>query len=174
MSPNAYQVLREGSHVRLTRRPSTPGGAPALTVTLTAEQPTRESVERLQHEYALREFIDREWAARPSALSAADGRLSLVLEDPGGEVLSPARPWALIPFLRVAIGIAKALGALHGRGLIHKDIKPANILVDASSGNAWLTGFGLASRLPRERGTIAPPEVIAGTLAYMAPSRRGA
>ena len=59
------------------------------------------------------------------------------------------------------------------RGLIHKDIKPANILVDAASGGVWLTGFGIASRLPRERQAPAPPEVIAGTLAYMAPEQTG-
>jgi len=62
---------------------------------------------------------------------------------------------------------------VHERGLIHKDIKPANILVDAASGGVWLTGFGIASRLPREHQAPAPPEVIAGTLAYMAPEQTG-
>jgi PAS domain S-box-containing protein len=62
---------------------------------------------------------------------------------------------------------------MHERGLIHKDIKPTNILVDAASGGVWLTGFGIASRLPREHQAPAPPEVIAGTLAYMAPEQTG-
>ena len=62
---------------------------------------------------------------------------------------------------------------MHERGLIHKDIKPANILVDVASGGVWLTGFGIASRLPRERQALTPPEVIAGTLAYMAPEQTG-
>ena len=69
--------------------------------------------------------------------------------------------------------MAAALGKLHQRGLIHKDIKPANILVDSASGAVWLTGFGIASRLPRERQSPEPPEVIAGTLAYMAPEQTG-
>ena len=52
-------------------------------------------------------------------------------------------------------------------------IKPANILVNRASGEARLTGFGIASRLPRERQAPAPPESIAGTLAYMAPEQTG-
>ena len=76
-------------------------------------------------------------------------------------------------FLRLAVGLAAALGEVHRRGLIHKDIKPANILVNAATGQVWLTGFGIASRLPRERQAPEPPETIAGTLAYMAPEQTG-
>jgi serine/threonine protein kinase len=68
-------------------------------------------------------------------------------------------------FLRIAVPLAAAIGGMHGRGLIHKDIRPANILVDRASGGVWLTGFGIASLLPREHQAPAPPEVIAGTLA---------
>ena len=75
--------------------------------------------------------------------------------------------------MRVAIGLAVALGQLHGRGLIHKDIKPANVLVNDATGQVWLLGFGIASPLPRERQAPAPPEIIAGTLAYMAPEQTG-
>jgi serine/threonine protein kinase len=62
---------------------------------------------------------------------------------------------------------------LHERGIIHKDMKPPNVLVDSATGQCWLIGFGIATRLPRERQTPEPPEVIAGTLAYMAPEQTG-
>jgi serine/threonine protein kinase len=75
--------------------------------------------------------------------------------------------------LRIALGLAAALRELHQRQLIHKDVKPANILVDPVSGQSWLTGFGIASRLPRQRQAPALPEFIAGTLAYMAPEQTG-
>jgi serine/threonine protein kinase len=80
------------------------------------------------------------------------------------------RPLELGQFLKVAIGLATALRQAHRHGLIHKDIRPANVLVDAS-GKVCLTGFGIASRLLRERQTPVPPEIIAGTLAYMAPEQ---
>ncbi len=109
------------------------------------------------------------------ALSRYNDRLALVLEDPGGEPLGQllGRPLEVSEFLHIAIPLASALRCLHERGLIHKDIKPANVLVDIVSGGVWLTGFGIASRLPRERQGPDPPEVIAGTLAYMAPEQTG-
>ncbi len=76
-------------------------------------------------------------------------------------------------FLHVAVGIATALSGVHKRGLIHKDVKPANILVNSATGEIRLMGFGIASRLPRERQTPEPPEFIAGTLPYMAPEQTG-
>src|SRR4029077_516683 len=115
------------------------------------------------------------WAARPLTLVRREGRSMLILQDPGGEPLDRflGQPMELSRFLRFAVGLAAALGKLHQQGLIHKDIKPANILVDSASGAVWLTGFGIASRLPRERQSAEPPEMIAGTLAYMAPEQTG-
>ena len=81
--------------------------------------------------------------------------------------------WRSDDFLRLAVALSGAVGQLHGCGLIHKDIKPANVLVDSATGRVRLTGFGIASRLPRERQSPEPPEFIAGTLAYMAPEQTG-
>jgi PAS domain S-box-containing protein len=138
------------------------------------EQPTPASLKRLEHEYSLAAELDSAWAAKPLALTRNQGRLMLLLEDMGGEPLDRAlgRPLEIARFLRIAVGLTAALGKVHQRGLIHKDIKPANVLVDAA-GTVRLTGFGIASRLPRERLPPAPPEVIAGTLAYMAPEQTG-
>src|SRR5437016_14051354 len=101
--------------------------------------------------------------------------MALVLEDPGGAPVDRllGRPLETSHFLRIALPLAGALRHVHERGLIHKDIKPANILVDMARGGVWLTGFGIASRQPREHQAPAPPEVIAGTLAYMAPEQTG-
>ena len=99
----------------------------------------------------------------------------LVVDYAGGEPLDRLirQPMEIGQFLRLAVALSGALSQLHGRGLIHKDIKPANVLVDSATGRVWLTGFGIASRLPRERQAPEPPEFIAGTLAYMAPEQTG-
>src|SRR6202521_1416595 len=171
LSGYVFSPLREGD-IALSRG-SGDGLTPILLVA--AEEPTPGCVERLEHEYALKAELDADWAARPVALTHYNDRMALVLEDPGGVPVDRllGRPLDVSHFLRIAIPLAAALRQVHERGLIHKDIKPANILVDAASGGVWLTGFGIASRLPRERQAPAPPEVIAGTLAYMAPEQTG-
>jgi predicted ATPase len=170
--PNyVFSPLREGD-IALCRGSGT-GLAPILLVA--AEETSPGCVERLEHEYALKAELDCDWAARPVALTHHNDRMALVLADPGGAPLDQllGRPLEVLHFLRVAIPLAGALRQVHERGLIHKDIKPANILVDEAGGRVWLTGFGIASRLPREHQALTPPEVIAGTLAYMAPEQTG-
>ena len=146
-----------------------------LVVAPASAQPSPRSLAWLEHAYALRDELDPAYAARALMLVRDRGWPMLLLEDPGGEPLARlmGQPWEITSFLRVAIGLATALGRLHERGLIHKDVKPAHVLVNAVTGAVWLTGFGIASRLPRERQAPAPPEVIAGTLAYMAPEQTG-
>jgi predicted ATPase/signal transduction histidine kinase/ActR/RegA family two-component response regulator len=99
----------------------------------------------------------------------------LVLEDPGGEPLERlvGSPMELGQFLRLATGLSAALCRVHQQGLVHKDIKPANALVNAATGEVWLMGFGIASQLPRELQSPGPPEFMSGTLAYMAPEQTG-
>ena len=149
-------------------------GGSVLVVLPAGERPPPASLESLTHEYALKDELDGAWAVPPLELLHEGGRIVLMLEDSGGEPLARllGAPMEMGSFLRLAIGTATALGKAHQRGLIHKDIKPSNIIVNRASGAIRLTGFGIASRLPRERQTLEPHETIAGTLAYMAPSRR--
>ena len=147
-----------------------------LIVLPVAAHPSRSSLDRLTHEHGLKDELDAAWALRPLELVHDDGHTMLVLD--GVDGLEPLErllgaPMEVGRFLRLAIGIATALGKVHQRGLIHKDITPANVLVNGADGQVRLTGFGIASRLSRERQSPDPPEVIAGTLAYMAPEQTG-
>jgi PAS domain S-box-containing protein len=128
-----------------------------------------------RHELQMREDLEGVWAARPIELLRAGGRTFLLIKDPGGEPLAArvGAPMEIGDFLRLAIGIAAALAMAHRSGLVHKDVKPSNILVDCPDGLTRFTGFGVASRLPRQRQAPEPPEIIAGTLAYMAPEQTG-
>jgi PAS domain S-box-containing protein len=146
-----------------------------LAVLSASEQPPPGLVDRLAHEYGLRDELHARSLVRPLALVREHGRTVLLLEDPGGEPLDPllGQPMETGRFLCLATSLSAAIRQLHECGLIHKDIKPANVLVDPATGKVWLTGFGIASRLPRERQSPEPPELVAGTLAYMAPEQTG-
>ena len=151
------------------------GLAPILLVAPAGEHPSPGALQRLEHEFALRAELSADWAVLPVHLLRRGSQLTLVLADPGGVPLESmlGRPMEVADFLRLAIPLTMAIGQVHARGLIHKDLKPANILVDTANGSVWLTGFGIASRLPREHQAPAPPEMITGTLAYMAPEQTG-
>ena len=147
-----------------------------MLVALPASAPPAAVVlERLAHEYSLRDELDGAWAVRPVELVREHGRVALLLDDPGGEVLSGllGRKMSTASFLRLAVKIAAAVGKMHRRGIIHKDLKPTHVLLDPADGEVRLTGFGIASRLTRERQPIELPEFTGGTLAYMAPEQTG-
>ena len=172
------EPIRDGAEFTLYRGRRRDSSTPVLVVAPTADQPLPRSLRRLEHEYSLAAELEPAWAAKPIALKRQGGRTFLIIADPSGEPLDRVldrdweQPLDIVRFLQFAIGLAISLGNLHRRGLIHKDVKPENVLVD-DSGHVWLTGFGIASRLPRERRVPASPEIIAGTLAYMAPEQTG-
>ncbi len=169
-----FATLRKDGEFALYRGMAHNTSPAVLVLSPIAEQPTPTTLARLEHEYSLRDELDPEWSAQPLNLARRHGQLALVLADSGGGPMDGllGQPLEMRRCLRLAVGLAGALRQVHRRGLIHKDVKPGNVLVDAA-GNVRLTGFGIASRLPRERQAPEPPEVIAGTLAYMAPEQTG-
>ena len=169
------EILRRDADFVLYRAQQ-PGAVEAkLALTPASDSPTPAILGRLANEYSLREELDPQWAVRPLELIRQEGHSILLLDDPGGEPLDGllGQAMELGLFLRIASRLATALARLHARSIVHKDIKPSNVLVDARSGTVHLMGFGIASRQPRERQAPAPPEDIAGTLAYMAPEQTG-
>ena len=151
LSKYEFEPLREDGALILYRARSREEQVEILVLSLLGERPLPESVKRLENEYSLREELDPAWATQPFCLTAHGDRTALLLHDPGGLPLdhllrkqsSPSldslvlaakkgpstQPLDIELALRFAIRISAAIGALHRRGLIHKDIKPANVLV---------------------------------------------
>jgi PAS domain S-box-containing protein len=176
LSGYLLEPLREdGEFVLYRGRAKHPELPSVLLLSPVSSRPSVETLKKIDHEYSLKGELDATWAVRPLAMSMCDDKKVLVLEDLGGEPLCQLirGPMEIKRFLRLAIVLADAIGQVHKRDLIHKDVKPSNVLVSSDRDRIWLTGFGLASRLARERQSLEAPEFIAGTLAYMAPEQTG-
>ena len=176
MDLNGYlrERLREDREVVLYRCRRPDKATSILALAPVCKQSELAVLARFERENDLADDLDVGWAIKPLGLARHEGRPVLLLSDPGGQPLDQrlGKPLELEHFLKVAIGLAAALRQCHGRGLVHKDIKPAHVFVDVS-GHVRLSGFGYATRLLRERQSIARPDDISGTLAYMAPEQTG-
>jgi PAS domain S-box-containing protein len=176
--PDKTDLLWEDSERRFFRVRR--GAADGERLDYIAVQPAREqrgddSAARLAHEFALREELDATWSLRAVAYTRESGVPTLLVQDCGGRPIDRAfaGPLESKRFLHLGATLANAVARMHARNIVHKDIKAANILVDSAGERVWLTGFGVATRLPREHQKPEPPEFIAGTLSHMAPEQTG-
>jgi predicted ATPase/signal transduction histidine kinase len=134
-----------------------------------------EDLERLKHEFELRPVLQGLPAVEPLALSMFDGWAALELEDFAGAPLDHlvGTPLPVQEFLALAVRVAAAVAEIHGRGLIHKDLKPSSILVDPQTHRVKVGDFGVAARIAREQTTARSGRLIEGSLPYVSPEQTG-
>ena len=130
---------------------------------------------RLDREYAVGRAIDSPLVVKTFAQTVIGGRPALVLEDFGGHALEQLLSAPLPPgkFLPLAIAVTRALGEVHRHGVIHKDVKPANLIIRADTGQAKIADFGLATQAEVARQETSATRAIEGTLAYISPEQTG-
>ncbi|HEY9877197.1 MAG TPA: ATP-binding sensor histidine kinase [Leptolyngbyaceae cyanobacterium] len=151
-------------------------GAPVVIKALKAEYPTHREVARLQHEYRIAKDLDIADIRRAYALVDCSNGIALVSEDFGAMPLSEflaERRLTILQFLKVAIALTETLKLLHQHNIIHKDIKPQNIIFNPVTGQVQIIDFGISTRLFRENQSSASPYVLEGTLAYISPEQTG-
>ena len=114
-----------------------------FVLTPALEHPAVASLRGIEHEYSLQAELDPDWAVIPIGLVKHDGRTMLVLANSGGDPLDRfiGTRLELRQFLRLAIGLSAALGRLHEHGLVHKDIKPSNVLINSATGQVLVNRF---------------------------------
>jgi predicted ATPase/signal transduction histidine kinase/CheY-like chemotaxis protein/tRNA A-37 threonylcarbamoyl transferase component Bud32 len=144
--------------------------------TLKFEYPTLEQITRLRHEYQILQVLEIEGIVKPLSLETYQNGLALILSDFGGETLEYfiiAQALELSNFLQIAIQLSSTLAQIHQKNIIHKDIKPQNILINPKIGQVEIIDFSIASRLSSENQTVSNPTLLEGTLAYMSPEQTG-
>ncbi|MEE3717689.1 AAA family ATPase [Tumidithrix elongata RA019] len=149
---------------------------PVVVKMLRGDRPTVHDLLRLRNHYTIAKNINLSGIVQPIALESIDHGLALVMPDDRCIALRDylaTNTLALVDFFAIALQLAKALAELYQHRVIHKDIKPSNILIDPTTRQIKLTDFGLASRLPHEIQEIQTPNILEGTLAYLSPEQTG-
>lgn len=170
------ESIHEGWNTVIYRANYLPTANPVIIKTLKAEYPTLEDISRLRHEYKVLQPLNIEGVIKPLALEKYQNGLALILEDFG----QPSLKWFITnnkvnitEFLQIAIQVTTALEKLHQRKIIHKDIKPHNILVSSQLDEIKIIDFSIATRLTRENAAYNSLNLLEGTLAYISPEQTG-
>lgn len=143
---------------------------------LKSETPELKEIESLQNEYEISGNLDCPRIIKAYSLEADGNSYALILEDFGGQSLAEylsVHPLSLEEFFTVGIHLAETLNQLHQIPIIHKDIKPSNIIINPNTQEVKLTDFNIAIRAPFEYPTLQNPNLMAGTFAYMSPEQTG-
>jgi anti-anti-sigma factor len=170
------ESIHEGPEHILYRGTLIEDGAPVVIKLPRSSPQTPRDLAKLQHEYTILREIDVPGVVKALALEKYSNGMALVLEAIPGRTLDALladRRLEPAAALRIAVAIAAILEGVHGQGIVHKDIKPSNIVVHRDTSQACLIDFGLATRLSRETQRPVSPDALEGTLAYLSPEQTG-
>jgi PAS domain S-box-containing protein len=147
---------------------------PVVIKLLSSADGTYQDLLNFQHQYEIAKNLDAPGIVRCYGLE--ERGYALVMEDFGGVPVDryiKKHTLSLADVLNLAIQLAAILGVLQKERIIHKDIKPANILIHPETKQIKLIDFSIASLLPRETLEILNPNLLEGTLAYLSPEQTG-
>ncbi len=175
--------IHQGSRTLVYRGVRDRDQKPVILKLLKNEYPTFSELVQFRNQYTITKNLDIPGIVKPLALEKYGNGYLLVMADSGDVSLSEyianlggnqsKNSLSVDEFLPIAIEMAKILSGLYTERIIHKDIKPSNILINPKTKQVKLIDFGIASLLPKENSEIANPKVLEGTLAYISPEQTG-
>ena len=171
-----YQVaelIYSGSKTLIYRGQRWSDQQPVLIKLLKADYPTFAELVRFRNQYTIAKALKVPGVVKPLALESYRNQYALIMADEGDVALGSLAPLSVSEFFPVAIQLTQILQSLHRNRVIHKDIKPQNILLHPQTKQVKLIDFSLSSLLPKENPVLQNPNVLEGTLAYLAPEQTG-
>ncbi|MBO0348125.1 AAA family ATPase [Phormidium pseudopriestleyi FRX01] len=169
------EPMETGLNTIIYRGYNATDGTTAIFKVLASPAPTIEDLIKFRNEYEICKNLDIPGIVKPLALTDYQNSLALVLEDFGGQSLKKSmdeKPLTLAEFLHLGIQLTTSLGKLHQHQIVHKDIKPQNLILNPGTGEIKITDFSIAMRLSSET-SWSQETVLEGTLSYMSPEQTG-
>ncbi|MEH2329416.1 AAA family ATPase [Nostoc sp.] len=183
VSMAGYQISEElynGSRTLVYRGYRETDLLPVVIKLLKNPYPSFSELLSFRNQYTITKNLNSPLIVQTYSLEPYQNGYALVMEDFGGISLknyftSPETRYiaSLQEFLEIAIALCNTLDILYRDRIIHKDIKPANILINPETKQVKLIDFSIASLLPRETQTLMNPNVLEGTLGYISPEQTG-
>jgi len=170
------ELVYEGSRTAVYRAIQAETQKPVVIKTLLREYPSFSELVQFRNQYTIAKNLDILGIVQPLSMEPLGNSYALVMEDWGGISLGQyfqEQSLNLPDVLAIAFQLSNILHDLHQQRVIHKDIKPANILIHPESKQVKLIDFSIASLLPKETQEIQNPNILEGTLAYLAPEQTG-
>lgn len=149
---------------------------PVIIKTMSTEYPNPKDIARFQHDYEINKELQLTCSIKPRQLKSYNNGMISIFENVEGELLKNIianKKINLLTFLKIAMQLANALGELQQHNVIHKDIKPANIIVHLETGQIKIIDFSLSSKIEHNSQFIVNKSFYEGTLAYMSPEQTG-
>ncbi|MEG4027958.1 MULTISPECIES: AAA family ATPase [unclassified Microcoleus] len=151
---------------------------PVAIKVLRSKYPSFSELVQFRNQYTIAKNLNLPGIIETYSLETYHNSYALVMEDFGGISLKEWREQGetgptLIEFFQVAIDLSNILDILYRHRIIHKDVKPANILIHPQTKQVKLIDFSIASLLPRETQTLMNPNLLEGTLGYLSPEQTG-
>ncbi|NEP57287.1 MAG: AAA family ATPase [Symploca sp. SIO2G7] len=168
--------LYAGTRTLVYRAIQTTTEQPFIIKVLRNPHPNFNELVQFRNQYFITRHLEHPAIVRPLALEHYGNGYALVMPDEGAIALWDywqQYPHDLQEFLSIAIQLAEALYYLTQQRIIHKDIKPANILIHPETRQVQLIDFSIASLLPKEQQQLTNPNILEGTLAYISPEQTG-
>jgi PAS domain S-box-containing protein len=170
------EQLHDSERTRVYRALAERDDAPVILKTFAKSHPLPQDVAQLKREFSIAQRLQHSRIARPLDLVSQDNRWLMVFEDSRGESLDKhiaGTRLDLPAFFAIALQACDALEAIHGASVVHKDINPSNLVWNAGEQSLQVIDFGIASELGCETPAVLSPNVLEGSLRYMAPEQTG-
>ncbi len=173
---NIIETLHQGIKSNVYRANSIEGNKTVVIKALANPYPKPLEIGRLRHEFQLLESLGIKGVPEAICFEKSDNYYGIVLEDHKG---IPAKLYLnnqgpdLSYFLDIAIQLCQIISGLHSKQIIHKDIKPSNIIVSPATGQAELIDFGLSVRLLSGTQESSGIGILEGSLPYISPEQTG-